>query len=101
MNHETLLKIIKSHHQTERAYGMQEHNVFTFKVAINATKPQIKAAVEKVFKVSVVSVKTMVYKPVVKRTARGMGATKAFKKAMVRLAEGSFIDPTLSLVESE
>lgn len=101
MNHETLLKIIKSHHHTERAFAMQEHNVFTFKVVTTATKPQIKAAVEKVFNVSVLSVKTMVYKPVSKRTARGMGSTKSFKKAMVRLAEGSFIDPNTSLVESE
>ena len=101
MNKELLLKIIDTHHLTEQTYALQEKNIYTFKVKLDATKKQIKAAIETVFAVKVASVNTNVYKPVVKRTMRGVGSTKAFKKAMVRLHEGSLIDPNKALVEDE
>ena len=82
VNKELLLKIIDTHHLTEQTYALQEKNIY-FKVKLDATKKQIKAAIETVFAVKVASVNTNVYKPVVKRTMRGVGSTKAFKKAMV------------------
>ena len=98
---ESLLKVIQSDHLTERTYSLQEDNIYTFKVLPSASKQQIKKAVELVFNVKVVSVNTAVYKPEIKRNARGTGSTKLFKKAMVRLAEGESLDPSTRLVEGE
>jgi large subunit ribosomal protein L23 len=81
-------------HITEKATMMSEHNAVVFKVANDATKPQIKAAVEALFKVNVKSVNTLVQKGKVKRW-RGRPYTRSdFKKAIVTLAEGQTIDVT-------
>ncbi len=67
-------------------------NSYTFKVVPDATKPEIKAAVEQIFEVRVESVNTMNVKGKVKRTMRGTSRRKNWKKAIVRLAEGQAID---------
>jgi large subunit ribosomal protein L23 len=82
---------------TEKATIASEGNQFVFKVARNATKPQIKAAVEALFEVKVTGVNTLVRKGKAK-TFRGVrGRQQDFKKAIVTLADGHRIDVTTGL----
>jgi large subunit ribosomal protein L23 len=82
---------------TEKSTMMSEHNAVVFKVANDATKPQIKAAVEALFNVSVVGVNTIVQKGKTKKW-KGTPYTRSdFKKAIVRLAEGQSIDVTTGI----
>ncbi len=82
---------------TEKATLMSEHNAVVFKVANSATKPQIKAAVEALFNVSVLGVNTIVQKGKTKRW-KGTPYTRSdFKKAIVRLADGQSIDVTTGI----
>jgi large subunit ribosomal protein L23 len=67
-------------------------NQYAFKVARDASKPEIKAAVEGLFDVRVESVTTANVKGKTKRTARGVTRKKNWKKAYVRLADGQDID---------
>jgi large subunit ribosomal protein L23 len=67
-------------------------NQYAFKVARDATKPEIKAAVEGLFDVRVESVTTTNVKGKTKRTARGVTRKKNWKKAYVRVADGQDID---------
>jgi large subunit ribosomal protein L23 len=79
---------------TEKSTMLSEHNAVVFKVASDATKPQIKAAVEALFGVSVTGVNTLTQKGKTKRW-KGRPYTRSdVKKAIVTLAEGSSIDVT-------
>ncbi|HEX9964105.1 MAG TPA: 50S ribosomal protein L23 [Allosphingosinicella sp.] len=79
---------------TEKSTALSEHNAVVFKVANKATKPQIKAAVEALFNVSVTRVNTLTQKGKTKRW-KGRPYTRSdVKKAVVTLAEGSSIDVT-------
>ena len=82
---------------TEKATALTERNQVVFKVALEATKPEIKAAVEGLFNVSVLSVNTLVVKGKTKRFRGREGKRSDWKKAMVRLAEGQSIDLTTGL----
>ncbi|AUN31423.1 50S ribosomal protein L23 [alpha proteobacterium AAP38] len=79
---------------TEKATMGSEHNQVTFKVRMDATKPEIKAAVEGLFKVTVTAVNTSVVKGKTKRFRGTIGRRSDYKKAVVTLAEGSSIDVT-------
>jgi large subunit ribosomal protein L23 len=82
---------------TEKATMSSEHNQVIFKVALNATKPMIKEAVEKLFDVKVKSVNTMVRKGKLK-AFKGIRAHRSdVKKAIVTLEEGQSIDVTTGL----
>ena len=82
---------------TEKATFASEQNKVVFKVAKNATKPQIKAAVERLFDVKVTSVNTLVRKGK-NKVFRGVRGTQSdVKKAVVTLAEGHKIDVTTGL----
>lgn len=82
---------------TEKATAVSEANQVVFKVRRDATKPEIKAAIEELFKVKVVSVNTIVRKGKAK-TFRGIkGRQQDVKKAIVRLAEGDRIDVTTGI----
>ena len=82
---------------TEKATTASEHNKVVFKVARNATKPQIKEAVEKLFDVKVQRVNTLVRKGKV-RVFRGRPADlQDSKRAVVTLEEGHRIDVTTGL----
>jgi large subunit ribosomal protein L23 len=74
-----------------------EHNKVVFKVARNATKPQIKEAVEKLFDVKVKSVNTLVRKGKLKVFKGKLGELSDVKKAIVTLEEGHRIDVTTGL----
>jgi large subunit ribosomal protein L23 len=79
---------------TEKATAVSESNQVVFKVRRDATKPEIKAAVETLFKVKVLSVNTLTRKGK-KKNFRGVrGKQQDVKKAIVRLAEGDKIDVT-------
>lgn len=77
---------------TEKSMTNRQVNVYTFKVAKDATKTEIKKAIEEAFKVSVKSVNTLNTKSKKKRVGRYSGRTKTYKKAIVTLAEGSSIE---------
>jgi len=86
--------VIVAPHITEKSTLLGEHNAVVFKVAGSASKPQIKAAVEALFNVSVTGVNTMNVKGKTKRW-RGRPYTRSdVKKAVVTLAEGQSIDIT-------
>ena len=77
---------------TEKATMANERGQVTFAVAITATKPQIKAAVEMLFNVKVTAVNTIVQKGKAKTFKGRPGRRSDIKKAMVTLAEGQNID---------
>ena len=82
---------------TEKATAASEHNQVVFKVALTATKPEIKEAIEKLFNVKVKRVNTLVRKGK-HRIFRGMRARLSdVKKAIVTLEEGHSIDVTTGL----
>ena len=86
--------VIVAPHITEKSTLLGEHNAVVFKVAGDASKPQIKAAVEALFNVSVTGVNTMNVKGKTKRW-KGRPYTRSdVKKAIVTLAEGNSIDVT-------
>ncbi len=82
---------------TEKGTLASDNNQVIFKVAKTATKPQIKAAVEKLFDVKVKAVNTLVTKGKEKRFRGTLGQRSDVKKAVVTLAEGSTIDITTGL----
>ena len=82
---------------TEKATTASEQNKVVFKVRKDATKPQIKAAVEKLFDVKVEGVNTLIRKGKVKRFRGTLGQQSDVKKAVVTLAEGQTIDVTTGL----
>jgi large subunit ribosomal protein L23 len=82
---------------TEKATNLSEQNKVVFKVKSDATKPQIKAAVEKLFDVKVKSVNTLVTKGKVKMFRGTRGQRSDVKKAVVTLDEGQTIDVTTGL----
>jgi large subunit ribosomal protein L23 len=87
--------VIRAPYITEKATMVSEHNAVVFKVANDATKPEIKAAVEALFGKKVKSVNTIVQKGKTKRW-KGKPYTRSdFKKAIVTLAAGeSMLDVT-------
>ena len=82
---------------TEKATMISEHNQVSFLVAIDATKPEIKAAIETLFKVKVKAVNTLIQKGKSKRFRGRPGQRPDIKKAIVTLAEGHSIDVTTGL----
>ena len=82
---------------TEKSTMISDHNQVTFRVPIDATKPQIKAAVEKLFNVKVEAVNTLRVKGKVKRFRGIVGRRSDVRKAIVTLAEGHRIDVTTGL----
>jgi len=78
---------------TEKTAGITaDGNKVVFKVAKDANKVQIKQAVEEAFNVKVSNVNTINVRPKKKRVGRYTGATKAYKKAIITLTEGSKLD---------
>jgi large subunit ribosomal protein L23 len=79
---------------SEKSYGLLEDNVYTFVVAPQASKPEIRDAVEKIFDVTVVKVNTLNRKGKRKRNRKNFsfGTRADQKRALVTLAEGDSID---------
>jgi len=91
---ERMYEVILSPVITEKATMASEHNQVVFRVPIDATKPEIRAAVEGLFKVKVVGINTLTQKGKVKMWRGVRGRRSDTKKAIVRLAEGVSIDVT-------
>ncbi len=86
--------VIIAPHITEKSTLASEQNAVVFKVAKDATKPQIKEAIEAIYDKKVVSVNTLIMKGKTKRW-KGKPYTRSdVKKAIVTLAEGEMIDIT-------
>ncbi len=77
---------------TEHSYDVLEDNVYTFEVAKDANKVEIRNAVEAIFDVKVTKVNTLNVKPKPKRVRYQKGLTRTWKKAMVTLVEGDSIE---------
>ena len=86
--------VIVAPHITEKSTLLSEQNAVVFKVAQSATKPEIKAAVEAIFDVSVVGVNTIVQKGKTKRWKGKPYFRSDMKKAIVTLKDGQTIDVT-------
>jgi large subunit ribosomal protein L23 len=82
---------------TEKATVLSEQNKVVFKVARTATKPQIKAAIEKLFGVKVKKVNTLITEGKIKVFKGRLGQRSDVKKAVVTLEEGHAIDVTTGL----
>ncbi|MCA1748297.1 MAG: 50S ribosomal protein L23 [Parasphingopyxis sp.] len=89
--------VIKGPHITEKSTLLSENNAVVFKVAADATKPAIKAAVEALFDVKVTGVNTLVQKGKTKRWRGRPYRRSDLKKAVVTLAEGDSIDVTTGI----
>ena len=77
---------------TEKAAIQAEANIYTFKVAKDANKIEIKKAIEEAFGVKVVKVNTAITKAKDKRVGKYTGKTQTYKKAYITLADGEKIE---------
>jgi large subunit ribosomal protein L23 len=89
--------VIRSPVITEKATNASEQNQVIFRVRMDATKPQIKEAVEKLFDVKVSAVNTIVTKGKAKRFKGRLGQRSDVKKAIITLEDGQSIDVTTGL----
>ena len=95
MNKEQLMNVLIAPHVTEKtSLAMQNHNQYTFRVKRNATKTDVKQAVELMFEVKVAGVQIVNEPGKTRRFGKMQGRTQDWKKAYVRLAEGHQIDFT-------
>ena len=93
MNQERLFQVIRAPHVSEKAAVVADiNNQYVFRVALDANKAEVKAAVEKFFKVNVESVSTLRVKGKTKRNRFGFTTKPSWKKAYVTLAQGQEID---------
>jgi large subunit ribosomal protein L23 len=97
ISRETMFNIIRAPLVTEKATLLAERSQYVFRVSIDATKPQIKAAVEGLFGVQVLAVNTLVQKGKTKRFRGRPGVRSDVKKAFVTLADGQSIDLSTGL----
>jgi large subunit ribosomal protein L23 len=93
LSQERLINVLVAPHITEKtALAMQNSNQYAFKVRSDATKPDIKAAVELMFSVKVAEVNVVNEPGKTRRFGQTVGRTRDWKKAYVRLAPGQSID---------
>jgi large subunit ribosomal protein L23 len=92
LSKEVMYTIIRSPIITEKATMLTDKNQVVFRVAIDSTKPEIKAAVEGLFGVTVLGVNTLIQKGKTKRFKGRPGVRSDVKKAVVQLSPGQSID---------
>jgi len=93
MNDQRIMKVLLGPHITEKAATVGESsNQYVFQVATDATKPEVKQAVEKLFAVEVDAVRVANVKGKTKRSGYRVGHRKDWKKAYVRVKAGQTID---------
>jgi large subunit ribosomal protein L23 len=97
VSQERMYELIRSPIVTEKSTMGSQHNQVTFRVPLDASKPEIRAAVEGLFKVKVAAVNTLRVKGKVKRFRGTVGKRPDRKKAIVTLSEGSSIDVTTGI----
>jgi large subunit ribosomal protein L23 len=89
---EKLYHVVYGPHVTEKAVSGSDANIHTFKVAVDASKKEIKNAIQVLFEVEVADVRTVNVKGKQKNFGKRQGKRKDWKKAYVRLAEGQSLD---------
>lgn len=93
MNRERVFQVLAGPHVSEKsAIVGEQSNQYVFKVAVDATKAEIRKAVEQLFKVDVLNVSTLKVKGKVKRNKFGLSAKPTWKKAYVSVKPGQDID---------
>ena len=93
MNQERIFQVLTGPHTSEKAATVADiNNQYVFKVAVDASKTEIKKSVEKLFKVKVRDVNTLRVKGKVKRNKHGFSTKSTWKKAYVILEQGQDID---------
>ncbi len=97
MIRESMYDLIRAPVVTEKSTQGSEYNQVTFRVSPDATKPQIKRAVEGLFSVKVTKVNTLNMNGKVKMFKGRPGKRADYKKAIVTLAEGNSIDITTGI----
>jgi len=97
LTRQQMYDIIRAPVITEKATGVSDHNQVVFRVALGATKREVKAAVEGLFAVKVDAVNTIRMQGKLKRVRGRPGRRSDYKKAIVTLAEGSRIDVTTGI----
>jgi len=91
---ERMYEVIRRPLITEKATLISEHNQVAFEVSMDASKPEIRAAVEGIFSVKVTGVNTLIQKGKTKKFRGRPGRRDDMKKAVVTLADGESIDVT-------
>ena len=89
---ERMYHVVYGSHVTEKAVSGSESNIHAFKVSVSATKREIKNAVETLFEVKVDDVRTVNVKGKSKNFGKRQGKRKDWKKAYVKLTEGSTLN---------
>ena len=97
VSQERMYEVIRAPMVTEKSTLASEHNQVVFRVPLDATKPEIKASVEGLFKVKVKGVNTLRQKGKTKRFRGRPGRRSDIKKAYVTLEEGHSIDVTTGI----
>jgi len=97
LSREEMYRLIRSPVITEKATAQSEHNQVVFRVSLDASKREVKAAVEGLFQVKVDAVNTVRVQGKTKRVRGRAGRRSDYKKAIVTLAEGSRIDVTTGI----
>ncbi len=93
MNRERMFQVLRQPRVSEKAALLsQQHNQYVFNVSIDATKPEIRAAIENIYDVRVLGVQVLRGKKRTRRLRFGSGRLKQRKKAYVRLVPGHRID---------
>jgi large subunit ribosomal protein L23 len=92
-----MYNVVRSPVITEKATAASEHNQVIFRVALDATKREVKAAVEGLFNVKVTAVNTIRVQGKLKRFRGRVGRRSDYKKAVVTLGEGQRIDVTAGI----
>jgi large subunit ribosomal protein L23 len=93
MNQERVFQVLTAPHVSEKAaIAADQNNQYVFRVAVDATKAEIKKSVEQLFKVKVDNVRTLKVKGKTKRNRYGLSTKPTWKKAYVRLEQGQDID---------
>jgi len=97
VSEERALSIIQKPLMTEKSTNLNQFNQYSFLVSKDSNTIEIKAAIEKIFKVKVTKVNTSILKGKVKSFKGSVGYRKDTKKAIVTLAEGNTIDSSLEI----
>jgi large subunit ribosomal protein L23 len=93
MNQERVMQVLLAPHVSEKTtIAADQHNQYVFRVAVDASKPEIRKAVETLFEVQVDKVQVLNNKGKTKRFGQRMGRRKDWKKAYVTLKSGQEID---------
>ena len=97
VSEERALSIIQKPLMTEKTTNLNQFNQYSFVVSKDSNTIEIKAAIEKIFKVKVTKVNTSILRGKVKSFKGSVGYRKDTKKAIVTLAEGNTIDSSLEI----